>query len=195
MAFRAWVLQDWAANAGRPETQLLLAWFRLAQWADRRLGAAGRLVATPYWLVTSLLLGFELPVSATVGPGLRIYHRNGIVVSAHATLGRDCQLRHAVTVGNKTDRTGREVGVARIGDDVDLGAGCAVIGDIEVGDHARPRGLVAVSPLSWRSPELAPVSTRRTDPGCATRARWRSCRATRSTRSIRPVRSAKAATR
>jgi putative colanic acid biosynthesis acetyltransferase WcaB len=145
MAFRAWVLQDWAANAGRPETQLLLAWFRLAQWAAGHWGAAGRLVATPYWLVTSLLLGFELPVTATVGPGLRIYHRNGIVVSAHASVGRDCQLRHAVTIGNKTDRAGREVGVARVGDHVDLGAGCAVIGDIQVGDHARIGALTVVT--------------------------------------------------
>jgi putative colanic acid biosynthesis acetyltransferase WcaB len=145
MELLSWVRQDWAANAGRPETQLLLAWFRLAQWADRHWGAAGRLVATPYWLITSLLLGFELPVTATVGPGLRIFHRNGIVVSAHATLGRDCQLRHAVTVGNRTDRAGREIGVARIGDDVDLGAGCAVIGDIEVGDHARIGALAVVT--------------------------------------------------
>ena len=106
MALREWVLQDWAANAGRPESQLLLAWFRLAQWADWPLGRAARLVVRPYWLTTSLLLGFELPVTATVGPRLRIYHRNGIVVSAHATLGRDCQLRHGVTVGNKTDRRG-----------------------------------------------------------------------------------------
>jgi putative colanic acid biosynthesis acetyltransferase WcaB len=145
MTFLGWVRQDWAANAGRPETQLLLAWFRLAQWADRRWGTAGLLVVKPYWLVTSLLLGFELPVTATVGPRLRIYHRNGIVVSAHATLGSDCQLRHAVTVGNKTDRAGREVGVARVGDHVDLGAGCAVIGDIEVGDHARVGALAVVT--------------------------------------------------
>jgi putative colanic acid biosynthesis acetyltransferase WcaB len=145
MQFRAWVLQDWAVNAGRPETQLLLAWFRLAQWAARHWGAPGRLVASAYWLITSLLLGFELPVTATVGPRLRVYHRNGIVISPHSTLGRDCQLRHAVIVGNKTDRAGREIGVARIGDDVDLGAGCAVIGDIEVGAHARIGALAVVT--------------------------------------------------
>ena len=132
MRFRTWLLQDWAVNAWRPETQLLLAWFRLAQWADSHWGVAARLAVTPYWLVTSMLLGFELPVTATVGPRLRIYHRNGIVVSAHATLGSDCQLRHAVTVGNKTDRAGREVGVARIGDHVDLG------------------GLLARSSATWR---------------------------------------------
>ena len=41
MDFRAWVLQDWAANAGRPETQLLLAWVRLAQWAAGHWGGIG----------------------------------------------------------------------------------------------------------------------------------------------------------
>jgi putative colanic acid biosynthesis acetyltransferase WcaB len=102
-------------------------------------------VTTPYWLITSLLLGFELPPTARIGPRLRVTHRNGIVVSHHATVGSDCQLRHGVTIGNKTDRTGREVGVARIGDDVDLGAGCAVIGDIQVGDHARIGALAVVT--------------------------------------------------
>jgi putative colanic acid biosynthesis acetyltransferase WcaB len=67
------------------------------------------------------------------------------VVSHHATLGSDCQLRHGVTIGNKTDRAGKEIGVARVGDDVDLGAGCAVIGDIEVGDHARIGALAVVT--------------------------------------------------
>jgi serine acetyltransferase len=145
MKLREWVLQDWAVNAGRPESQLLLAWFRLAQWADRHWGRAAPLLVRPYWLTTSLLLGFELPVTAVVGPRLRIYHRNGIVISAQATVGRDCRLRHGVTVGNKTDRRGRETAVARIGDDVDLGAGCVVVGDIQVGDHARIGALTVVT--------------------------------------------------
>lgn len=145
MRLRAWVLQDWAANAGRPESQLLLVWFRLAQWADRHWGHAARLVVTPYWLITSLLLGFELPVTATIGPRLRLYHRSGIVLSPQASLGCDCQLRHGVTIGNKVDRAGNELGVASIGDDVDLGAGCVVIGDIQVGDHARIGALAVVT--------------------------------------------------
>lgn len=145
MTLRQWVLQDWDVNAGRPESQLLLAWFRLAQWADRHWSRLGPLLVRPYWLTTSLLLGMELPVTASVGPRLRIYHRNGIVVSPQATIGRDCQLRHGVTVGNKTDRAGNETSAARIGDDVDLGAGCVIIGDIEVGDHARIGALTVVT--------------------------------------------------
>jgi serine acetyltransferase len=145
MNFREWVLQDWSVNAGRPESQLLLAWFRLAQWAEQHWGAIARLVITPYWVTSSLLLGVELPVGVTIGPRLRIHHRNGIVLSPHCTLGIDCHLRQGVTIGNKGDRPGDEIGVPHVGDDVDFGAGCMVIGDIDVGGHARIGALAVVT--------------------------------------------------
>ncbi len=142
---RTWIFQDWAANAGRPESQLLLAWFRLAQWAAGHWGPLTRLGVTPYWLISSLLLGMELPVTATVGPRLHLHHRNGIVLSPRCRLGSDCHLRHGVTIGNKVDRAGKEFGVASVGDHADLGAGCAVIGNIHVGDHARIGALAVVT--------------------------------------------------
>jgi putative colanic acid biosynthesis acetyltransferase WcaB len=174
VSLREFVLQDWRVNAGRPESQLLLAWFRLAQWADRHWRPFARLIVTPYWLITSLLLGLELPASATVGPRLRLYHPHGIVLNPHCTVGSDCHLRHGVTVGNKVDRFGNELGVATVGDHVDLGAGCVVLGDIHVGDHARIGALaVVLHPVpEWGvavgnpgrviridAPELAPVSS------------------------------------
>jgi putative colanic acid biosynthesis acetyltransferase WcaB len=144
MGFREWVLQDWQVNATRPESQLILAWFRLAQWAADHWGALARVVVTPYWLTVSLVVGVELPVSVSIGPRLRLYHPHGIVLSPHCALGSDCHLRQGVTVGNRTDRMGNELGVARLGDDVELGAGCVVIGDVEVGDHARVGALTIV---------------------------------------------------
>jgi putative colanic acid biosynthesis acetyltransferase WcaB len=144
MRFRAWLLQDWKANAGRPDSQLLLAWFRLAQWAADHWGALARIVVTPYWWIPSLVLGVELPVSTTIGPRLRLYHPHGIVLNPNCTLGSDCHLRHGVTVGNRVDRMGNEVGVASIGDYVELGAGCVVIGNVHVGDHARVGALAVV---------------------------------------------------
>jgi putative colanic acid biosynthesis acetyltransferase WcaB len=138
------VLQDWAVNASRLESQLILAWFRVAQWAAARWGRVARLVVSPYWLICSLLFGVELPATARVGPRLRLYHPHGIVVSPGCTLGSDCQLRHNVTIGNRSDRDGNEGGWPTLGDDVELGAGCAVIGDLDVGDHARIGALAVV---------------------------------------------------
>ena len=144
MTFREWVLQDWDVNATRVESQLILAWFRLAQWATRRLGPFASIVVRPYWWTVGVFMGVELPVTTTIGPRLRLYHPHSIVVSSGSSLGSDCHLRHGVTIGNKVDRDGRETGVARLGNGVDLGAGCAVIGDIYVGDHARVGALAVV---------------------------------------------------
>jgi putative colanic acid biosynthesis acetyltransferase WcaB len=145
MPIYEWVFQDWRVNAGRPEQQVFLAWFRLAQWAARRGRLARLAIVAPYWLISSVLLGIELPAGTVIGPRLRLYHLSGIVLNPHCTLGRDCQLRHGVTVGNKVDRAGNELGVATIGNGVELGAGCAVIGGIHVGDHARIGALAAVT--------------------------------------------------
>jgi putative colanic acid biosynthesis acetyltransferase WcaB len=49
-----------------------------------------------------------------------------------------------VTIGNRIDRDGNEGGWPTLGDDVELGAGCAVIGDLAVGDHARIGALAVV---------------------------------------------------
>ncbi|HUB36556.1 MAG TPA: hypothetical protein VL972_07000 [Solirubrobacteraceae bacterium] len=142
---RAWVLQDWEANAGRPDSRLLLAWYRLAQRARRRWGGLARVVVTPYWWLSTLVVGVELPLDDRVGPRLCLHHPHNIVVNPQTTIGADCVLRHGVTIGNQVDRQGNERGTATIGDGVELGAGCAVIGDIHVGDHARVGALAMVT--------------------------------------------------
>jgi putative colanic acid biosynthesis acetyltransferase WcaB len=141
-----WLGQDLRVNAGRPDSQLVLVWFRLAQWALHHWGLVGRaLIGAPYFLCSSLIVGCELPAAARIGPRLRLYHPHAIVLSPHTTIGADCRLRHGVTVGNRTDRDGRELGVATLGDGVELGAGCAVIGAVHVGDHARVGALALVT--------------------------------------------------
>jgi putative colanic acid biosynthesis acetyltransferase WcaB len=137
MTFRAWVFQDWAVNKGCSEQQVLLAWFRFAQWAHRHWGPFARMIVIPYESFSALFLAIELPVVLNVGPRLRLYHKAGIVINGDTIIGSDCKLRHGITIGNKVDRAGNSLGSATLGDDVDLGAGCVVIGDIHVGDHAR----------------------------------------------------------
>lgn len=143
---RTWVFQDWSVNRGSPVHAVLLAWFRLAQLARSRWGIIGRIaVAAPYTMITALLMSMELPTTAIVGPRLRLHHKHAIVIHANAIIGSDCQLRHGVTIGNKTDRNGSNLGTATIGNDVDFGAHCVVIGPIHVGDHARIGALAVVT--------------------------------------------------
>lgn len=140
-----WVFQDWSVNAGYRDSQLVLAWFRLAQWAFRRWGAIGNALVVIYRLITSLLISIELPAEIVVGPRLRIYHPHGIVLNPGVVLGADCILRQNVTIGNIIRRDGSQKGVATAGDSVEFGAGCVVVGGIHVGDHARIGALALVT--------------------------------------------------
>ena len=141
---RGWLLQDWQANQGLYWVQVFLVWFRLAQWAKQRLGRLAPVIVTPYWLVTSLVLSVEFPATVVIGPRLRIFHLHGIVLHPQARIGADCVMRHGVTIGNRVNRDGEEIGVASLGDGVDLGAGCAIVGDLHVGDHVRVGALAVV---------------------------------------------------
>jgi serine acetyltransferase len=144
-AFRRWLFQDWAVNAGNRDSQFVLLVFRLAQWLLTRGGRAGRLLCTAYRLFTSMVLSLDLPPEAQIGPGLRLFHPHGIVLHPNVVLGSGCVLRHNVTIGNAVRRDGSQKGVASAGEGVEFGAGCAVVGDVHVGDHARIAALALVT--------------------------------------------------
>src|ERR1700759_3673607 len=134
--FREWILQDWATTAGRPDIQVFLAWFRTAQWAYRHWGALGRLVYSPYTLISTTFLGLEVPVACTIGPRLRMYHKVGIMIHHECVIGSDLQIRHAVSLASKFDRKTKTIVYPTLGDHVDLGARCAVVGGVHVGATA-----------------------------------------------------------
>jgi len=140
-----WVRQDWAANSGRPDSRIVLVLFRLGQWAHQRWGKPGRVVSLICQVLSSVVFGVELPSACHIGPALRLYHPHSIVLNPGVVLGADCQLRHNTTIGNVVDRDGTERGNPVLGDGVDLGAGCAVLGPIAVGDHSRIGALAVVT--------------------------------------------------
>jgi serine acetyltransferase len=145
LGWRSWVFQDWAANAGYPDSRLILVGYRFTQWARSGWGPLGTVIFAVYWIVTARILGVELPTSTRIGPGLRMPHPHGIVLNPAVRIGSDCLIRHNVTIGNTTRRDGSERGVASVGDGVEFGAGCVVVGPLHVGDHARVGALSLVT--------------------------------------------------
>lgn len=133
-ALRALLLEV-RLNAREPRALLLVTSFRLTQavLGDSRMK---RRVLFPivlsYRAFSELVLGIELRPQTKVGPGLRIYHGLGIVVSDKAFIGSNVTLRQNVTIGNN----GYRADSPKIGDSVDIGAGAIVIGDITVGAGA-----------------------------------------------------------
>lgn len=131
-----WIFQDWEANRGNFRSQLVLAMFRLAQLCHR-LPRPLRWLGWPYLalyhLAVSWELGIEIPASARIGPGLRLYHGTGLVIHKNAVMGKGCILRHNVTIGNRH----HEDDVPTIGDEVEIGAQAILIGAIRIGNGAR----------------------------------------------------------
>lgn len=135
-AFRALVTADWRANPRDVKSRVVLLGFRLAQLAMRdplhpRL--LGMLVVAAYRAWTEFSIGLELRPKTRVGGGLTIYHGYALVVNDHAVIGRRVVLRNGITIGQRIPGGPTPV----IGDDVEIGAGAIVLGDITIGDGAR----------------------------------------------------------
>jgi serine O-acetyltransferase len=110
--------------------------YRFGRW---RYGIKPALLRKPLSLLykvlyklVQVLTGIELPCEVEVGRGFVIDHFGGIVVSGYARFGERCRIRNGVVVGlARVDQPCAPV----IGDDVDIGAGAKVLGDIRIGDR------------------------------------------------------------
>jgi serine O-acetyltransferase len=77
--------------------------------------------------------GISIPFLADIDAGLYIGHFGGIVVHENVKIGRNCNISHEVTIG-KTNR-GERAGCPVLGNNVYLGPGAKIIGNIKIGDN------------------------------------------------------------
>ena len=77
----------------------------------------------------SVKLGFSIPLNV-FGPGLSIAHYGTIVVNSAAKVGKNCRLQEGVNIG----ATNGSVSAPVIGDNVFIGTGAKIIGDISIAD-------------------------------------------------------------
>ena len=78
----------------------------------------------------SRITGFQIPPN-TVGAGLTIWHWGPIIVNPNVRIGEKCTLNPMVIIGHKNEG---EV-APKIGNNVFIGGGAKVIGDIIIGDN------------------------------------------------------------
>lgn len=84
---------------------------------------------------TSEIFGVDIHPAARVGKGIMIDHAHSIVIGETAVVGNNVSMLHSVTLGG----TGKEDDDRhpKIGDNVLIGAGAAILGNIRVGDCSR----------------------------------------------------------
>lgn len=108
-------------------------WLRLTRFFSLK-GLAGKIpfiICRIIYKHFSYKFGFDISYHSVIGPGLSISHFGTLIVSVDS-IGKDCWLRPGVVLGNTvTDHENPTVG-----DCVEFGVGCKVIGDITIGDYA-----------------------------------------------------------
>ncbi|HUP10662.1 MAG TPA: serine acetyltransferase [Niastella sp.] len=94
--------------------------------------------------------GFQIPIATQIGRGLYLGHFGQIVVNGKVIIGENCNLEHGVTIG-QTNR-GKQKGSPVIGNNVWIGTGSVLVGNIRIGDN------VLIAPNSYISSDIPPNS-------------------------------------
>ncbi|MEO8651932.1 MAG: serine O-acetyltransferase [Hyphomicrobiaceae bacterium] len=142
--------------------------FAHALWTDGRRDFALYLQSQ-----SSRIFGVDIHPAARLGRGLMFDHATGIVVGETAVIGDHCSLLHGVTLGG----SGKESGDRhpKIGDNVMIGAGAKVLGNISIGNCCRvaagsvvlqdvpPQSTVAGVPARIVGPAGCPEPARNMD--------------------------------
>ena len=79
----------------------------------------------------SVKLGFSIKPNV-FGPGLCIVHRGTIVVAENAHIGANCRIHACVNIGNKAGSPNK---APKIGNNVYIGPGAKIFGDITIADN------------------------------------------------------------
>ena len=85
--------------------------------------------------IARVLKGIEIHPGATLGAGILIDHGMGVVIGETAELGDRITIYHGTTLGG----TGKEKGKRHptVGDNVVIGAGSKVLGNIKIGSNSK----------------------------------------------------------
>ena len=77
--------------------------------------------------------GIQISRHARIGKGFYIGHYGTIVVSSNAVIGDNVNISHGVTIG--ASNRGEKKGVPTIGNNVYIGPGAKIIGNIKIGNN------------------------------------------------------------
>lgn len=119
----------------------------------RRHSVIGYLVYLFYWLQyerLSVKCGFSIPLNC-FDMGLSISHRGSIIVNSGAKIGKNCRIHVGVNIGTQA---GYDHVAPKIGDNVYIGPGAKIFGDITIADNV-VIGANAVVNKNFLSPNVS----------------------------------------
>ena len=102
-----------------------------------------KLIARIYSNWVRAATGVEIHPAAKIGRRFFIDHGMGVVIGATAVVGDDVMIYHDVTLGAKANEPGKRH--PTIGNNVVIGSGARVLGDINIGEGVRINANLVVT--------------------------------------------------
>jgi serine O-acetyltransferase len=102
-----------------------------------------KLIARIYSNWIRAATGVEIHPAAKIGRRFFIDHGTGVVIGATAVVGDDVMIYHDVTLGARTNDAGKRH--PTIGNNVVIGSGARVLGDINIGEGVRINANLVVT--------------------------------------------------
>lgn len=82
--------------------------------------------------------GAYIPIDCKIGANVVFPHGiEGVYISSGSRIGNGCVIFHQVTIGSNTLLDSKRNGCPTIGENVYIGAGAKIIGDVKIGDNVR----------------------------------------------------------
>lgn len=109
-------------------------WFRIASFLYKKLKL--KLLASYIMYLVRARTGIDIHPAAVIGKRLFIDHGSGVVIGETTIIGDDCTIYQGVTLGT----TGNCIHHKRhptIGNNVLIGCGAKVLGDIKIGNNVK----------------------------------------------------------
>lgn len=112
---------------------IAVRYYRIAHWFWTKLHF--KFLAEWIMCMVKCRTGIEIHPAATIGRNLFIDHGSGVVIGETTVIGDNVTLYHQVTLGGVSLKKGKRH--PTIGNNVVIGAGAKVLGNITVGDNAK----------------------------------------------------------
>jgi serine O-acetyltransferase len=105
-----------------------MVWYRVMQWARRwRLKPIEMIVNR----IITQFCGCIIGRGAEFGPGFVLIHSLGVVINGSVRGGENVKIEHLVTIGAEKNQS------PTLGNDVFIGAGAKILGNVTIGNFAR----------------------------------------------------------
>jgi serine acetyltransferase len=125
---------DYKINTGNVKSQIVIVSYRISNYFAKA-SKLKRILGLPFRLFHRIfiewILGIEINEKSQIGKGFKLYHGQGLVIHENTIIGENVTLRHNTTIGTREGNIQAPI----IGDNVNIGCNCVIIGNINIGNN------------------------------------------------------------